>query len=133
MSKTATQRRENKIANDLRQLAISNPARFQSEWETMLHYWTLEAIRRGKKLQQDPAPEQTNVPQLPVFDILKKAERLLALCGPEGERLVGTKTRDLLSHDCGKAVALAVDPNMYRLSVKLHKPKTSSAKKAARY
>ena len=130
MSK-ATQRRERKLANDLRQLAISNPERFKIEWETMLRYWTLEAIRRGKMLQQEPTPEQTESQQLPVFGVLKKAERLLALCGPEAENLVGPRTRELLNHDCGKSFALAVDPNMYHLSVKLHKPK-SRDKKAAR-
>ncbi len=130
MSK-ATQRRESKLAKDLRQLAISNPERFKLEWETMLRYWTLEAIRRGKLLREEHAPEQTESPQLPVFGVLKKAERLLALCGSEAKQLVGARTRELLNHDCGKAFALAADPNMYHLSVKLQQPKPRG-KKAAR-
>lgn len=129
MSK-ATQRREKKLAQDLRNLAVINPARFVHEWDTMLRYWTLEAIRRGQLLQQEPASGDTASPQLPVFGVLKKAERLLALCGPEAEQLVGARTRELLNHDCGKAFALAVDPNMYHLSVKLHEPKPRKMKAA---
>lgn len=130
MSK-ATQRREKKHAQELRNLAVSNPARFKQEWETMLYYWALEAIRRGHLLQQESTPCNTASPQLPVFGVLKKAERLLALCGPEAEQLVGARTRELLNHDCGKAFALAADPNMYHLTVKLLEPKPRK-KKAAR-
>ena len=131
MSK-ATQRREKKFAQNLRNLAVSNPARFVHEWDTMLRYWTLEAIRRGQLLRHESTSGNTASPQLPVFGVLKKAERLLALCGPEAEQLVGARTRELLNHDCGKAFALAVDPNMYHLSVKLHKPQSEPRKKTAR-
>ncbi len=129
MSK-ATQRREKKLAQELRNLAVSNPARFTQEWETMLRYWTLEAIRRGQSLRQEPASSDKASPQLPVFGVLKKAERLLALCGSEAEQLVGARTCELLSNDCAKAFALAVDPNMYHLSVKLLKPKQKQRNKA---
>lgn len=119
MSKNATQRREEKLARELRSLAVSSPTHLKFTWEKLLEGWSLEAIRRGRLLQKDNLKSHA----LPVFDVLSKAERLLALCGKEVERLVGAKTRELLSHDCSKAFALAVDPKMYHLSVKLHKPK----------
>jgi hypothetical protein len=125
MSKNATQRREEKLARELRALAVSSPKHLKFTWEKLLEGWSLEAIRRGRLHQQDNLKSHA----LPVFDVLSKAERLLALCGQEVERLVGTKTRELLSHDCSKAFALAVDPNMYHLSVKLRQPKLKQRSK----
>lgn len=112
MSKNATQRREEKLAKELRALAVSNPTHLKFTWKNLLEGWSLEAIRRGRVLQQDSLESHS----LPVFDVLRKAERLLALCGPEVERLVGNKTRELLTHDCSKAFALAVEPHLYWLS-----------------
>jgi hypothetical protein len=127
MSKKATQRREEKLAKELRALAVSNPAHFKLIWKNLLDGWSLEAIRRGKRLQQDD-PEQKKVvlrgekvdPDKYVYGILAKAERLLALCGAEVERLVGSKTRELLSHDCGKAFAMASESHLYWLSNAAH-------------
>lgn len=107
----ATQRRERKLAEDLRNIATSNPERFKHEWRLMLDRWSTEAIRRGQMLRQGHAAARN----LPVFDVLKKAKRVLALCGPDAERLVGAMTRELLSHDCSKAFAQGVEPGMYRL------------------
>jgi hypothetical protein len=132
MSKSATQRREEKLAKELLDLAISNPARFKHEWETMLCFWSMEAIRRGRILQKEPVSENSSCPQLPVFDILKKAERLLAMCGSEAEQLVGAKTRELLNHDCGKSFSKAVDQRMYQLTVKLGQPKIKDRTKTSR-
>ena len=123
MSK-ATQRREKKLAQELRNQAASDPARFMREWETMLHAWAIEAMKRGRMLQREPGSGSTCPDNQPVFGVLKKAERLLALCGHEVEQLVGARTRDLLSNDCAKAVAIAVDQNMYRLCVNLQRPKS---------
>lgn len=111
MSKNATQRREEKLAKELRALAMSSPTHLKCTWEKLLEGWSLEAIRRGRLLQQDNLESYP----LPVFDILRKAERLLALCGPKVDLLVGAKTRELLSHDCSKAFALAVEPHLYWL------------------
>lgn len=115
MSK-ATQRREEKLAKELRALAVSNPTHLKFTWKKLLEGWSLEAIRRGRLLQQDNLESYP----LPVFDVLRKAERLLALCGPAVERLVGNKTRELLSHDCSKAFALAAEPHLYWLSNAAH-------------
>lgn len=102
--KSAIQRREEKLAKELRALVVSNPTHLKSTWGKLLEGWSLEAIRRGKLLQQgNPASKQ-----LPVFNVLKKAERLLAMCGPEVGRLVGAKTHEILSYDCSKAFSLAV-------------------------
>lgn len=114
----ATKRRERKLAYELRSLAISNPSLFKSKWESMLRLWTLEAMRRGRILKKGLSNGQratTEDVKLLVFDVLKKAERLLAMCGPEAMQLMGARTRELLSNDCAKAIALAVDSNMYQL------------------
>lgn len=139
MSKKATPRREEKLVKDLHSLALKNPEHLKSTWGRLLNCWLQEAIRRGHKLQQEPDPAlkaavlrgekfdpKSLDPERHVYGILEKAERLLALCserGPEVERLVGSETRDQLKYSCSKAVALAVDPNMYHLSVKLYAPK----------
>lgn len=116
MSKNATQRREEKLAKELRALAVSNPTHLKSTWKNLLEGWSLEAIRRGRLLQQD----SQKIHHLPVFDVLRKAERLLTLCGQEVEKLVGSKTRELLTHDCGKAFAIAAEPHLYWLSNAAH-------------
>lgn len=107
----ATERRERKLAKELCSLATSNPERFKVEWRLMLDHWSLEAIRRGQMLGRGHAAAR----HLPVFEVLSKALRILAMCGPEAECLVGAKTRELLSHDCCKAFAIAVEPGMYKL------------------
>ena len=145
MSKNATQRREEKLAKELHSLAVGNPAHLKVTWGKLLNCWVLEAIRRGQRRQQEPDsalkvaalrgekfdPNSLD-PERHVYGILEKAERLLARCsnqfGPEVEHLVGAETRELLNHNCAKAVALAVDPNMYHLSVKLHTPKPRGKK-----
>ena len=114
----ATLRRERKLAKELAPLAISNPSLFKSKWERMLCLWTLEAARRGCLLhggRRDDRKASSENTELLVFDVLKKAERLLDLCGPEAVLLVGARTRELLSNDCAKAIALAVDTNMYQM------------------
>lgn len=107
----ATQRRERKLAQELRNLATSNPERFKQEWKLMLDRWSTEAVRRGQMQRNGHSATRL----LPVFDVLKKAQRVLTLCGPDAERLVGAMTSELLSHDCSKAFAHGVEPGMYRL------------------
>jgi len=112
MSK-ATERRERRLSERLAQLAHTNPYGFKKQWQQLLATWSAEAYRRGNCLCRD---EVAASPQLPVFGVLEKAKRLLALCGEEAERLVGAVTRDFIKHDCAKAFAMAVDPQMYWLS-----------------
>ena len=52
MSKHATQRREEKLAKELSALAVSNPTHLKFTWKNLLEGWSLEAIRRGRVLQQ---------------------------------------------------------------------------------
>lgn len=108
---TATHRRERKLAHELRNIATSNPERFKYEWRLLLDRWSAEAVRRGHLLRAG----HEDARHLPVFDMLKKALRVLALCGEEAELLVGVTTRELLSHDCANAFARGVEPGMYRL------------------
>lgn len=109
--KSAAERRESRFAQKMRSLAASNPEHFKVEWRRMLEQWSMEAIRRGQLLRQGHADAR----HLPVFDVLKKAQRVLALCGSEADCLVGPMTRELLSHDCSMAFAHGVEPGMYRL------------------
>lgn len=112
MSKS-TVRREQSLSKRLAQLARTNPSQFKQEWKKLLDAWSAEAFLRGNRLRDEVATESG---QLPVYGVLEKAQRLLALCGDEAERLVGTATRALLEHDCGKAFSQAVAPHMYRLT-----------------
>jgi hypothetical protein len=112
MSK-ATQRRERSLSKHLGQLACSNPTQFKKEWRKLLDAWSAEAFRRGNRLRDEEVAETG---QLPVYGVLVKASRLLALCGEEADRLVGAATREFLEHDCGKAFSQAVEPHLYWLT-----------------
>ena len=111
MRKT-TLRRERRLAEDLQQLVSSEPAQFVGVWNQYLNGWCREAIARGHALVCGNAATKDAL----VLPILHKAERLLAALGEEAERLVGASTRELLTHECCKAVAGATDPRLYTLA-----------------
>lgn len=110
MSKS-THRRERRLAEDLRPLVTSNPTQFLCVWNLYLNGWCREAIARGRALK-DGTTASVGVAVLP---ILHKAERLLAALGADAEHLVGARTRELLTHECCKAIAGATDPRLYLL------------------
>lgn len=109
-----TRRREKYEAEKLRQMAERNPAQFRAMWQRRLYAWALEAIRRGV----EAADEESTTPaeeRLPVFGVLEKAERLLALCGEDARRLVGCETREVLENECCKVIARIGEAHLYRL------------------
>ncbi len=108
----AVLRRERNLAKDLAKLAFSNPAKFKQEWAKLLQGWSFEVMRRSRALRSD---NFSGYPALPIFAVLKKAERILSLCGDEAQRLVGTETRELLNHECCKGFARAVNHRLYWL------------------
>lgn len=152
LSKSPTERREEKLAKKLRALAVSNPTQLKITWGRLLNCWILEAIRRGRALQKEPdlvRVKETAIrkeaflggkkldpnpldPERDVYGIQEKAVRMFKLCGPEVEREVGAETREMLNHNCAKAVALAFDSNMYKLNIKLCKLKPKQRAKASR-
>ena len=105
----ATQRRERRLANELQALFTRNPQRFADIWHHYLNGWCaeVEARARGVRCGRPKASFQA------VYAIPEKAERLLEAIGPEAERLVGAQTRELLEHECAKAVAKATDIRIY--------------------
>lgn len=105
----ATDRRERRLANDLKALASRNPAHFVRVWNLYLTGWCREVVARGRDLNH----RQTGSSLRSVFDVTEKAERLLEMIGAEAERLVGAHTRQTLDHECCKAVAIATNRRMY--------------------
>jgi hypothetical protein len=113
----AGQRHRQKLSKRLKELARQDTRIFLKEWQKRLDSWVDEIRRRGQHLRNE---DQSDERQAWVFEVLEQAERLLTLCGPEVGRLVGAYTRDILIHECCKAVAFAIDPRMYSLSKKYH-------------
>ena len=108
----ATQRRERKRAKQLSLLASTQPAIFLKEWKQMMHAWSTEIQLRAREYKGDFRYGKTG---LPVFEILKKAERILGYCGQDAVRLVGRYTREQLLHECSQAVAGVMDRRLYWL------------------
>jgi hypothetical protein len=108
MSK-ATQRRERQLAKDLQALSIQNPKRFIDVWHCYLTGWCEEIVSRGRSLKRG-APR---VSLRSVSAIREKAERLLSAIGSDAEHMVGERTREILGHECSKAIASATDPRIY--------------------
>jgi hypothetical protein len=108
--RSARQRRERKLARYLAELARQNPDQFKREWRTLLDAWSLEAYRRSSQLRQ-----ASGSAPLPVYGVLRKALRLLELCGRDARHLVGSATRHFLEHDCGRAFARAFGREFYAL------------------
>ena len=106
----ATQRRERRFANELQRLSACNPQRFTEIWQHNLTGWCAEVEARGRGLRRgNPKASFQSLYAIP-----KKAERLLKAIGSEAECLVGTQTREVLEHECAKAVAKATDIRIYR-------------------
>ena len=108
MSK-ATERREHRLARDLRALATRNPAKFVRGWNLYLKGLCEEVVARRRGLTRG----KEGVSLSSVYWGFEKAQRLLAMIGAEAERLVGPCTRQVLDHECCKAVAAATDGHLY--------------------
>lgn len=111
----AGKRRNRHVATHLAEMARIDKKRFHFEWNRRLDGWLAEINRRAKLLRVDKAHELASKR---VFGVLEHVNELLAQCGPDVEALVGASTRDTITHECCKALALAVAPNLYRLTTK---------------
>jgi hypothetical protein len=105
----AGQRRQKKLAEYLVNLIRTDKNRFIYEWERRVKNWLIEIHQRADMLRGVESTHER------VFGVLEQVDRLLNLCGPEVDELVGASTRDTLIHESCKAFSLAIDPKMYRL------------------
>jgi hypothetical protein len=105
----AGQRRQRKLAQRFAHLVRVDRDRFLSEWESRLSSWLMEVHRRGEQLRGEEFADER------VFGILQHVDRLLDLCGPEVEALVGRSTRDTIIHESCRVFSVAVDPRLYRI------------------
>jgi len=105
----ATQRRERRLAQDLQSLFTRNPDHFVRVWDLYLRGWCEEVAARARALKHGATESMLGS----VFGVLEKAERLLRLIGADAEHLVGPRTRQILLHECCKAVAKATDPRIF--------------------
>jgi hypothetical protein len=104
------------LAAYLAALAQRDRKQFCIEWNRRLSGWLAEVHKRGRLLRADAEKE---VVKERVFAVLEQVNRLLELCGPGVESLVGASTRDILTHECCRTLAIAVAPELYRLRIKL--------------
>jgi len=107
-----TQRREKYEAERLQLLAAKNPEQFRREWERKLLAWTMEAVARGIAAADESTSAED---RLPVFGVLEKAKRLLALCGDTAKRLVGGETRAVLENECCRIFTQVAGIKTYKL------------------
>jgi hypothetical protein len=108
MSKSGD-RRQRKLADYLTNLACSDAESFMREWNKRVSSWLDEIHRRSNLLRGEERSEKR------VFGVLEQVNRLLDMCGPEVESLVGLSTRETLVHESCKVFSLAVSPELYRI------------------
>lgn len=108
----ASQRRERRLAGDLRQALAEDPVQFDRIWGRYLEGWCREVQVRGRALQRGTA----SAIKAAVFPVLEKAQRRLAMIGAEADVRVGSQTRLVLTHECCKAFAEVSDARLYPLA-----------------
>ena len=105
----AGKRRQNKIVRYFKVLACRDTGKFLIEWDKRIKSWLYEIHRRGELFKGEEPTEER------VFGVVEHAERVLRLCGPEVESLVGASTREVLVHESCKVFSLAVSTELYRI------------------
>lgn len=108
MSK-AGQRRQKRLAQYLTTLIRIDRNKFLNQWEGRMKNWLYEIHRRGDMLRGEAPTDEM------VFGVLEQVNRLLDLCSPEVEALVGPSTRETLIHESCRVFSIAVDPRMYSI------------------
>ncbi|MGD9588752.1 MAG: hypothetical protein AB7Q37_03270 [Pyrinomonadaceae bacterium] len=107
--KKTNERRLQKAAKRYKSLAEKDPIGFRNHWNRMLVQPYLEEIRHRAKPQRRTA----KLPE--IFEVYRRADRLLVTAGEAVEALVGSETRNLLAAECAKAVGAVYDRRLYRL------------------
>lgn len=109
MAKSTSQRRFTKLVDELTDLRLNHPQRFQIVWCTYFRGWVQEVQRRAAAQRQDAVDE----PIPAIFGILKRARDLVRGIGAEAELAVAESLIHL-EHVCSQAVASVTDPKLYR-------------------
>ncbi len=109
MAKTASERRFDKLVEELVELRTSQPERFRLVWRNLFRGWTQEVQRRAAAQRQDVADE----PIRAIFGVLDKALRLARSSGAQAEPIV-VESLVHLRHACSHAVASVTNPKLYR-------------------
>lgn len=97
-------------------LLDQNEQLFLREWNKLVVGWVSEIHRRRKNWQEsaDFRNEKNHdgvieTGRTRIFGVIKLAEMYLEACGEKAEKLVGEATRQVLTNECSKAVAIVVD------------------------
>lgn len=97
-------------------LLDQNEQLFIREWNKLLAGWMGEIHRRRKNWQEgeDFRNEKNHdgvveTGRTLIFGVVELAEMYLEACGEKAEKLVGTTTRQVLTNECSKAVAMVAD------------------------
>lgn len=109
MTKSASQRRFDKLADDLGALLRGHPERFNLVWKSYVRGWVQEAQRRARSQRQD----STDAPIPAIFSVFEKARGLARAIGAEREVAVAESLIHL-KHICAGAVASVTNPKLYR-------------------
>lgn len=110
MAKSTSQRRFTRLVDELTDLRLNHPQRFQIVWRTYFRGWVQEVQRRAAAQRQDAVDE----PIPAIFGILKRARDLVRGIGAEAELAVAESLIHL-EHVCSQAVASVTNPKLYRI------------------
>ncbi len=109
MAKSTSQRRFTRLVDELTDLRLNHPQRFQIVRRTYFRGWVQEVQRRAAAQRQDAVDE----PIPAIFGILKRARDLVRGIGAEAELAVAESLIHL-EHVCSQAVASVTNPKLYR-------------------
>jgi hypothetical protein len=112
----AGKRRFNKRVNSLVSLQKENGKLFWREWHKQVQGWLNEVHRRAKDWREGAEFRNSESVdgsivrgRAEIFGVLEIAEKMLAACGADVDRMVGDETRRVLTNECVKAVASICD------------------------
>lgn len=111
MSK-AGQRRQRNSSLYLAALAHESKTKFGLEWNKRIVSWLYEINRRGAEFCKT---EDVSVACERVFEVVEKAEKLLADCDTNAKLLVEAETRRVLTNECCKVVARVYGAELYKV------------------
>ena len=105
-------RRQQKKARFLSAIAREKQERFYFEWNKRIMSWLYEINRRGAEFCKT---EDVSVACERVFEVVEKAEKLLAGCDAEAKQIVEAETRRVLTNECCKVVARIYGAELFKV------------------